>query len=111
MCFYKMDMYLENTADGLVPKARLVARGSEEKGLQEIPNDSPSCLYESLRLIFAIIAQKGWKASSIDIKTAFLQGEELTCEVYIIPPKELGRPGIVWCLKKCVYGLIDASLY
>ena len=44
MCFYKMDMYLENTADGLVPKARLVARGSEEKGLQEIPNDSPSCL-------------------------------------------------------------------
>ena len=45
MCFYKMDMYLENTADGLVPKARLVARGFEENlGLQEIPNDSPSCL-------------------------------------------------------------------
>ena len=35
---------LKNTADGLVPKARLVARGFEEKGLQEIPNDSPSCL-------------------------------------------------------------------
>ena len=50
-------------------------------------------------------------ASSIDIKTAFLQGEELTCEVYIIPPKELRRPGIVWRLKKFVYGLIDASLY
>ena len=46
MCFYKMDMLctLKNTADGLVPKARLVARGFEEKGLQEIPNDSPSCL-------------------------------------------------------------------
>ena len=50
-------------------------------------------------------------ASFIDIKTAFLQGEELTCEVYIIPPKELRRPGIVWRLKKFVYGLIDASLY
>ena len=35
---------LKNTADGLVPKARLVARGFEEKGLQEIPNDSRSCL-------------------------------------------------------------------
>ena len=35
---------LKNTADGLVPKARLVARGFEEKGLQEIPNDSASCL-------------------------------------------------------------------
>ena len=35
---------LKNTADGLVPKARLVARSFEEKGLQEIPNDYPSCL-------------------------------------------------------------------
>ena len=102
---------MKNTADGLVSKARLVARGFEEEGLQEIPKDSPTCLKESLRLILAIVAQKGWKASFIDIKTAFLQGEELTREVYIIPPKELRRPGIVWCLKKCVYGLSDASMY
>ena len=90
---------MKNTADGLVPKARLVARGFEEEGLQEIPKDSLTCLKESLRLVLAIVAQKGWKASSIDIKTAFLQGEELTHEVYIIPPKELRRPEIVWHLK------------
>ena len=41
---------LKNTADGLVPKARLVARGFEEEGLQEIPKDSPTCLKESLRM-------------------------------------------------------------
>ena len=102
---------MKNTADGLVPKARLVARGFEEEGLQEIPKDSPTCLKESLRLILAIVAQKGWKASSIDIKTAFLQGEELTCEVYNILPKKFKRPRVVWRLKKCVYGLSDASLY
>ena len=101
---------MKNTADGLVPKARLVARGFEEEGLQEIPKDSPTCLKKSLRLIPVIVIQKGWKASSIDTKTAFLQGEELTRQVYIIPPKELRRLGIVWRLKKCIYGLSDASL-
>ena len=80
-------------------------------GQQEIPKDSPTCLKEPSRLILSNVAQKGWKASSIDIKTVFLQGEELTCQVYIIPSKELRRLGIVWRLKKCVYGLSDASLY
>ena len=102
---------MKNTAYGLVPKARLVARGFEEEGLQEIPKDSPACCKESLRFILAIVARKGWKAFSIDIKTAFLQGEELTHEVYIIPQEELSRPGIVWRLKKCIYSLSEASLH
>ena len=35
---------MKHTADGLVPKARLVSRGFEEEGLQEIPKDSLTCL-------------------------------------------------------------------
>ena len=48
---------------------------------------------------------------SIDIKTAFLQGSELTRDIYLRPPKEANDNGYVWHLKKCVYGLSDASLY
>ena len=52
-------------------KARLVARGFEEKN-EELMKDSPTSGKESLRLIFAIIATRKWKIHSIDIKAAFL---------------------------------------
>lgn len=56
----------------------------------------------------AITAQKKWKLNSIDIKTAFLQGEEIDREIYVLPPKE-ALTNKVWLLKKCIYGLGDAS--
>ena len=47
----------------------------------------------------------------MDIKTAFLQGYPMTREVYIFPPKEACKPNTLWKLRKCVYGLADASLH
>lgn len=47
----------------------------------------------------------------MDINAAFLQGKEWTQNVYICPPQEAQSTGTVWKLKKCVYGLADASLY
>lgn len=47
----------------------------------------------------------------MDIKAAFLQGTELTRDIYIHPPPEVQTKGIFWKLKKCVYGLTDASLF
>lgn len=35
------------------------------------------------------------------IKTAFLQGKELTSNVYIRPPREAQSKGTLWTLKKC----------
>ncbi|CAC5421995.1 unnamed protein product [Mytilus coruscus] len=48
--------------------------------------------------------------NSVDIKTAFLQGEKMQREVYLRPPKEVKANGKVCRLNKCVYGLADASL-
>ena len=56
-----------------------------------------------------IAASKGWKVQSTDIRSAFLQGSELERDVYIKPPKEAELKGKVWKLKKCLYGLNDAS--
>lgn len=102
---------LKETSDGVVPKARLVARGFEEINTEELQKDSPTCASESLKMIMALICENKWQLNSMDIKAAFLQGKELTRSVYIRPPQEAQRKGYLWKLKKCVYGLADASLY
>ena len=90
-------------------EARLVARGFEEKD-NVVLTDSPTCTREPLRLLFLLLASNSkWFSQIIDVKTAFLQGEALTREVYLMPPKEVSQPGTLWKLNKCVYGLVDAS--
>ena len=38
--------------------------------------------------MFALIAWQNWNISSIDLKTAFLQGKKMERIVYLHPPKE-----------------------
>ena len=102
---------MKNTAAGPVTKARLVARGFEELDRDQYEKDAPTCGQESLKVILAIMAQKGWKPNSMDIKAAFLQGHPLSRSIYVKPPKEANATGKLWLLKKCVYGLSDASLH
>lgn len=102
---------MKTTKDGmLVQKARLVARGFEEAENELLAKDSPTCGKESLKVVLAVMAQNNWQPHSMDIKTAFLQGQEIDRQVYIKPPKEANVTGKLWQLKKCVYGLGDASL-
>ena len=55
----------------------------------------------------SVIASKSWTLNSLDIKSAFLQGEEIGRTVYIKPPPE-AETDCLWLLNKCVYGLVDA---
>ena len=60
--------------------------------------------------MFSICAQNDWKLHSIDIKTAFLQGNLLTCYIFTNILPEAGCPSTnTWKLNKCIYGLCDAS--
>ena len=55
--------------------------------------------------------QNDWELQGIDIKTAFLQGEDIDREVFVIQPSESKTPeGYLWKLNRCIYGLSDASL-
>ena len=54
-------------------KARIVARGFEEN-LQNTRTDSPTCSRQALRLCFSTAACMGWKLHSLDVTSAFLQG-------------------------------------
>ena len=84
-------------------KARLVARGNEE--MQAVRTDSPTIGKATLRIQFAVAAQLGWKVECSDVTAAFLQGESLSRDIFVIPPPEAKIEGKIWKLLKPVYGL------
>ncbi|KAI0991325.1 hypothetical protein K3495_g16862, partial [Podosphaera aphanis] len=64
-------------------KARYVAKGySKIQGIDYNETFAPVVRLESLRLLLAISASKGWKPRQLDIKTAFLHGI-LNEEIYM----------------------------
>ena len=88
-------------------RARLTAKGFQE--LQEVPKESPTMHKHTLRIILAIAATNKWNISASDVKSAFLQGNELDRIVLVKPPKEAKLQKKLWRLRKCLYGLRDAS--
>ena len=57
-------------------KARLVARGFEEK-LENTRIDFPTCSRQSLRMRFIVAPTIKWEIHSLDISSAFLQGNNI----------------------------------
>ena len=92
-----------------VRKARLVARGYEE--LLDTRTDSPTINKESQRVALSIISSQGWDVNTLDVKAAFLHSDALDRDIFLKPPKEANCPGKLWKLKRCVYGLKDASRF
>ena len=89
------------------PKSRLVVRGFEEKISPQ--SDSPTVSKDSCKMFLSIAANEGFAIGSLDVASAFLQGQPLTREVYVRPPIEARNEGKIWRLKKTCYGLYDAS--
>ena len=89
-------------------KARLIARGFEEQE-EDNKKDAPTCAAETLKICLGIMNMKGWCCRSLDIKTAYLQGDKIDRTVYVQPPIESGYNGL-WKLQKTVYGLKDAAM-
>ena len=98
----------EKVKDGITYiKARLVARGFEEN-TSDLKKDSPTCSREAIRILITIASAMEWKCHTIDIKSAYLQGNNIQRKIFLKPPKEYDD-GRLWKLKKTVYGLCDAA--
>ncbi|CAL4096203.1 unnamed protein product [Meganyctiphanes norvegica] len=93
--------------DGLIIKARLVAHGFEED-TTSLRKDSPTCSKESVCLLVALASSKRWSCNTVDVKSAYLQGDNIEREIFLKPPPEFNN-GNLWKLKKTVYGLCDAA--
>ena len=68
---------MKETNNQQIPTATTVIKGFEEPTKDEILKDSPTCSKENLLVVLSVRAQKKKKLSSIDIETAFLQGENI----------------------------------
>jgi len=98
----------EKIKDGAtVVKARLVARGYEEN-TENLRTDSPTCSKEAVRLAISVASSKAWECHTIDVKSAYLQGNPIEREIFLKPPPEVDQ-GTLWKLQKTVYGLSDAA--
>ena len=81
-------------------KARLCIRGDFEDGTDLVRADSPTAGKETLKLALIIAANEGFEVKSGDIKSAYLQGEDLKRKISVRPPPEAGVEGKLWLLKK-----------
>ena len=86
-------------------KARLVVRGFEEE--EQVQSDSPTAAKSTLRLVIALAANENWDLQTIDIKAAFLQGNKVDRDIFVIPPKDIREDSIIWKLNKVAYRLSE----
>ncbi|KAG8480141.1 hypothetical protein CXB51_024917 [Gossypium anomalum] len=100
-------------ADGSLNKhkARLVVKGySQQYGIDFMETFAPVARLDTIKLLFALAAQKQWRIHQLDVKSAFLNGF-LKEEIFIEQPEGFKVPGEedkVYKLKKALYGLKQA---
>ena len=104
---------VKRNADGSIEryKGRLVAKGfSQRPGFDYNETFAPTPKWASIRAILALAALEDLELESVDIPSAYLNGE-LKEEVYMRQPEgfEEKTPDWVWRLRKSLYGLKQAG--
>lgn len=104
---------VKHNADGSIEryKARLVAKGySQRPGFDYTEVFAPTSRPAALRLVLALSAVEDLELHSVDISSAFLQGD-LDEEIYMQQPEGFaqGPPGTVLRLGRPIYGLKQAG--
>ena len=98
----------KETDGELIHKARLVVRGFEE--FDAPPSDSPTAQKSLIRMCIILCNWKGWEIQSLDVRSAFLQSNDLDRIILMKPPKEFRKDSdTVWRIKKPIYGLNDGA--
>ena len=92
-------------------KARWVLRGFQDRQKWDQQTDSPTASRPGFCLVCQLAATKSGDLRHLDLKTAFLQGEDydrtrdVVCQ---LPPKANLPPYMAARLKKLAYGMNDA---
>jgi Reverse transcriptase (RNA-dependent DNA polymerase) len=89
-------------------KARLIARGFEDDERLKVTRDSPTASSSSHRLVLQALVEHQWTPTSWDFETAFLQGNAIQRDIFLVPPSGYAAQGQCWRLCKPIYGLVSA---
>ena len=74
-------------------KARIVARGFQETLKPQ--SDSRTVSKKSFKTLMAIAANSDFRLASVDIRAPFLQSRTLARDVFILPPPDIKKPGMI----------------
>ncbi|RVW98283.1 Retrovirus-related Pol polyprotein from transposon RE1 [Vitis vinifera] len=92
-------------------KARLVVKGYAQMFRVDFSETfAPVARLDTIRMLLALAAQKGWNIHQMDVKSAFLNGY-LEEEIFVEQPEGFIVKGMeekVYLLKKALYGLKQA---
>ena len=96
-----------------VYKARLVAKHIKGRnyGIELTADDTyaPVVMTKTFRIVLALAAMFRLKLHQFDINNAFLNAQYKRDNVYVRPPHGFyDRPGLIWRLKRPLYGMQDA---
>lgn len=94
-------------------KARLVTQGCLDRDAENVLSDSATVAAYSIRIVIAVALLMGWPLRSKDARRAYLQGDDLSRDMYARLPKQLRRvfSGYLFHIVKPVYGLKEAGAY
>ncbi len=103
---------IKTSADGLIKcyKARIVAKGFSQ--VYQVNYDetfAPVVKWDSICILLTLAAQYNLEVHQMDVKTVFLNSD-LDHAIYMEPPPgsaNYGSKGVVWKLKKSLYGLLN----
>jgi hypothetical protein len=103
---------IKRKADGSIDKykGRIVAKGyAQREGVDYTETFAPTARFGALRTVIALAAMEDWELESVDISTAFLNGD-IDAEVYMHKPEGVEFPGFEgseWVLRllKGLYGI------
>ena len=71
----------------------MVARSFEE--LESNVSDAPTAAVASKRIFLMLTASFGRKLETLDITAAFLQADVIMRDVYVRPPADVRKPGVL----------------
>ena len=75
---------LTEKEDGSI-KARFVVKGFQE---DVISSDSPTASRETLKVFFCITSNQRWVLEGSDVRSAFLQSDLLSRDIFVEPPPQ-----------------------
>ena len=107
---------LQDGTDAKKAKARAVILGYQDKSYEHKQTASPTLSKVGRQAFLVYCAQKHFRIQKGDVSSAFLQGDILEEEMWVMPTKEicsaLGAPeGTVTKLQRAAYGLVEAPLW
>jgi hypothetical protein len=109
---------IKHNLDGSVEryKGRLVAKGFQQReGIDFVETFAPTARFPATRIVLSEVVNEGWELHTVDVLTAFLQGD-IDTEVYMKLPEgvtldDVEEGSSEWALRllKGLYGLKQGS--